>query len=130
MYLKFTDGAKKRLARYVSPDKKILMDYDDGVGPFSALGNCSLDDNFKLIFVNKDQNFKDFDASFDSDLGKIYYKGYTKPQFEDHMTVEFNPTLFTMPFKADSGLLTDDIEVLDITDQDIKQPVMTKAHDC
>ena len=75
MYLTFTNEAKQRLARYVDDSKKMLMDYDDGVGPFSAIGNCSLDDNFKLIFVDKDRNFKDFDAHFDSNLGPIYYKG-------------------------------------------------------
>ena len=40
MYLTFTNEAKQRLARYVDDSKKMLMDYDDGVGPFSAIGNC------------------------------------------------------------------------------------------
>ena len=103
MYLTFTDDAKQRLSRYLGTSKKMLLDYDDGVGPFSALGNCSLDDNFKLIFVNQEQSFKDFDASFDSNLGKIYYKGYTKPQFADQMTVSFNPHVFHNAVKVTSG---------------------------
>ncbi|MCT3443227.1 iron-sulfur cluster biosynthesis family protein, partial [Limosilactobacillus fermentum] len=40
--LTFTEAAKERVARYLSPDKKIILDYDDGVGPFSKLGDCSL----------------------------------------------------------------------------------------
>lgn len=38
MDLTFTEAAKERVARYLSPDKKIILDYDDGVGPFSKLG--------------------------------------------------------------------------------------------
>ena len=130
MYLTFTEDAKQRLGRYLGTSKKMLLDYDDGVGPFSALGNCSLDDNFKLIFVNQDQSFKDFDASFDSNLGKIYYKGYTKPQLADQMMVSFNPHVFTMPLKSPQGILTDDLEILDISDNQPQQIQMTKAHDC
>ncbi|HJF53877.1 MAG TPA: iron-sulfur cluster biosynthesis family protein [Limosilactobacillus coleohominis] len=130
MYLTFTDDVKQRLSRYLGTSKKMLLDYDDGVGPFSALGNCSLDDNFKLIFVNQSQSFKDFDASFDSNLGKIYYKGYTKPQLADQMTVSFNPHVFTMPLKSPQGILTDDLEILDVSDNQPQQIQMTKAHDC
>ncbi|WP_295730648.1 iron-sulfur cluster biosynthesis family protein [uncultured Limosilactobacillus sp.] len=130
MFLTFTEEAKQRLSHYLNDSKKMLLDYDDGVGPFSALGNCSLDDNFKLIFVNRNQSFKDFNASFDSNLGKIYYKGYTKPQFADQMTVSFNSHVFTMPLKSPQGVLTDDIEVLDVSNADLQQTKMTHAHDC
>ncbi|WP_251546691.1 iron-sulfur cluster biosynthesis family protein [Limosilactobacillus caecicola] len=130
MYLTFTDEANQRLARYLAPYKKMLLDYDDGVGPFSALGNCSLDDNFKLIFVDKDKDFKDFDANFNSNLGTIFYKGYTKPQFDDEMTVTFNQSSFTMPLKSPHGFLTDDLEILDVSADGLDQPQMMKAHDC
>lgn len=130
MYLTFTDKAKQRLSRYIDDSKKILLDYDDGVGPFSAVGNCSLDDNFKLIFVDKDRNFKDFDAHFDSNLGPIYYKGYTKPQLEEQMTISFNPNVFTMPLTTPMGTLTDDIEVMDLSQVDSKVTKMNQTHDC
>ena len=129
MYLTFTNEAKQRLARYVDDSKKMLMDYDDGVGPFSAIGNCSLDDNFKLIFVDKDRNFKDFDAHFDSNLGPIYYKGYTKPQFDEQMTVRFNPNVFTMPLTTPKGTLTDDIEVVDLSNGNYESTTMNQTHD-
>ena len=130
MYLTFTDEAKQRLARYTDDSKKMLMDNDDGVGPFSAIGNCSLDDNFKLIFVDKDRDFKDFDAHFESNLGTIYYKGYTKPQVDEQMTVRFNPHVFTMPLTTPMGTLTDDIEVVDLSDQENSVTVMNQTHDC
>lgn len=131
MYLTFTEKAKQRLARYVDDSKKMLMDYDDGVGPFSAIGNCSLDDNFKLIFVDQDRQLKDFNAHFDSNLGSIYYKDYTKPQFAEQMTVSFNAHVFTMPLTTPQGTLTDDIEVVDLSGKnDATATTMNHTHDC
>lgn len=34
MELRVTQAAQERLARYLSPDKKLVLDFDDGVGPF------------------------------------------------------------------------------------------------
>lgn len=130
MYLMFTDEAKHRLDRYLDTSKKILIDYDDGVGPFSANGNCSLDDNFKLIFVDQDLSLKDFDAHFDSNLGPIYYKGYTKPQFAEEMTISFNAHVFTMPLTTPQGVLTDDIEVVDLSKQGLPTTTVNQTHDC
>lgn len=130
MKLTFTEQAQQRLSRYVSSGQKMLLDYDDGVGPFSATGSCSMDNNFKLIFVDQDKDYQDFDASFDSNLGPIAYKGYTKPQLDDQMTVKFNPHTFTMPLTTPHGLLTEDLEILDLTDQPQPQSQITHAHDC
>lgn len=130
MYLTFTKEAQQRLARSVDHSKKMLLDYDDGVGPFSAIGNCSLDDNFKLIFVDQDRQFKDFNAHFNSNLGPIYYKDYTKPQLAEQMTVSFNAHVFTMPLTTLQGTLTDDIEVMDLSGEDTPAPVMKHTHDC
>lgn len=130
MQLTFTNAAQKRLSKYLSDNKQMLLDYDDGVGPFSATGSCSMDNNFKLIFVDKDKQYKDFDASLNSNLGTIFYKGYTRPQLEDQMTVRFNPHTFTMPLSTPHGLLTEDLEILDFSGQ--KAPVLEvgPAHDC
>lgn len=130
MHLTFTDAAQNRLQNYISPDKKMILDYDDGVGPFSALGNCSLDTNFKLLFVDPQKDLPDFDEHFESNLGPIYYKGYTKPQYADEMTIDFNSHVFTLPLKSPQGLLTDDIEVHDLTKENHTSPVMNKTHDC
>ncbi len=129
MKLTFTDAAKKRLARYLSPTKKLVLDFDDGVGPFSALGNCSLDVNFKLVFVDQDQELPDFDAHFSSNLGEVYYKGYTKPQYAEEMTLDFEPTFFTMPLKSPQGVLCDNMEVVDLA-QVPATNLAGQAHDC
>ena len=94
-----TDEAKKRIAKYISPDKRIVLDFDDGVGPFSAVGNCNLDANYKLIFVNKDIELTDFDERVSSNIGDIYIKSewYASAQFEDQMELRFDPKHIALP---------------------------------
>lgn len=113
MKVTFTDEAKKRVERYLGPNKKVVLDYDDGVGPFSAIGNCSLDSNYQLIFVDQEVSLPDFDHALESNIGQILIKGESLPQFEDEMEVRFNQRLFTMPLVSRKGTLTDNIEVID-----------------
>lgn len=128
--LTVTDAALDRIKKYLSPDKKIVLDFDDGVGPFSAIGNCSLDANYRLIFVNKDVDTPDFDEKVSSNIGNIYIKreAYANVQFENQMELRFDPKHFTMPLVSPTKILTDNVEVVDIS-----EPLETEysgTHDC
>lgn len=128
--LTVTDDALDRIKKYISPDKQIVLDFDDGVGPFSAIGNCSLDANYRLIFVNKDVDLPDFDEKVSSNIGDIHIKSelYANIQFEDLMEIRFDPKHFTMPLVSPTKTLTDNIEVVDIS-----EPVASEysgTHDC
>ncbi len=128
--LTVTDAALDRIKKYLSPDKKIVLDFDDGVGPFSAIGNCSLDANYRLIFVNKDVDIPDFDEKVSSNIGDIYIKSeaYANVQFENQMELRFDPKHFTMPLVSPTKILTDNVEVVDIS-----EPLETEysgTHDC
>lgn len=125
-----TDAAKERIAKYISSDKQIILDFDDGVGPFSAIGNCNLDANYKLIFVNKDVDLPDFDEKVSSNIGDIYIKSelYANIQFEDKMELRFNPRHFTLPLVTPTKILTDNVEVLDISEP--VKTAYTGTHDC
>lgn len=129
MNLTFTDGARQRIQRYLSPDKKMLLDYDDGVGPFSAIGNCSLESSYQLIFVDKDLAVPDYDRQIDSNLGPLLIKGESLPQFEDEMEVRFNRHLFTMPLVSRKGVLTDNVELVDYSGGPATATQLT-THDC
>lgn len=131
MDLTFTAAAQKRLAKYLDGhDYRIILDFDDGVGPFSKLGNCSLDVNYKLIFVEQDEQVPDFNAHFASNLGPIYYKDFDEPQYDEHMTIDFNPRYFTLPLKSDYRLLTDNVEVMRVSHVDLANKQTEPAHDC
>lgn len=130
MELFFTPAAQARLSKALNDNTKLILDFDDGVGPFSALGNCSLDTHFTLIAVNADQDYPDFDAKMTSNLGPIWYKSYTSPQFDEHMEVRFNKNFFTMPLVSDRRFLTDNLEFMDLQTQTFQKPIQLAAHDC
>ena len=128
--LTVTDAALDRIKKYLSPDKKIVLDFDDGVGPFSAIGNCSLDANYRLIFVNKDVDTPDFDEKVSSNIGNIYIKreAYANVQFENQMELRFDPKHFTMPLVSPTKILTDNVEVVDISER--LETEYSRTHDC
>lgn len=130
MKLTFTPQAQQRLQKYLQPDSKLILDFDDGVGPFSKLGNCSLDANFKLIIVKKDAKLPDFNAQLASNLGPVWYKDYTAPQLDEKMEVRFNPTYFTMPLVSEQRTMTDNLEFLDLQEGFRTESSFNGAHDC
>ena len=130
MKLTFTPQAQQRLQKYLQPDSKLILDFDDGVGPFSKLGNCSLDANFKLIIVSKDAKLPDFNAQLDSILGPIWYKDYTASQLDEKMEVRFNQTYFTMPLVSEQRTMTDNLEFLDLQEGFSTESAFNGAHDC
>ncbi|MBM6753439.1 iron-sulfur cluster biosynthesis family protein [Lactobacillus alvi] len=132
MKLTVTPAAQKRLAKYLDAGslKRLILDFDDGVGPFSDIGDCSLGVNFKLILLDADKELpKDFDAHFASNLGDVYYKGYTKSQYAEHMKLDFEPNYFTMPLKSDFETLCDNVEVVDLTTRELTH-APAGTHDC
>lgn len=130
MKLTFTPQAQQRLQKYLQPDSKLILDFDDGVGPFSKLGNCSLDANFKLIIVSKDAKLPDFNAQLASNLGPVWYKDYTAPQLDEKMEVRFNPTYFTMPLVSEQRTMTDNLEFLDLQEGFRTESAFNGTHDC
>lgn len=130
MKLTFTPQAQQRLQKYLQPDSKLILDFDDGVGPFSKLGNCSLDANFKLIIVKKDAKLPDFNAQLASNLGQVWYKDYTAPQLDEKMEVRFNQTYFTMPLVSEQRTMTDNLEFLDLQEGFRTESAFNGAHDC
>ena len=113
MKLTFTDEAKERVARYLGSGKKMLLDFDDGVGPFSKTGSCSLDGGYRLLFVNQQTTVPEFNQLLDSNLGPILIKGESRTQFDDEMEVRFNRQFFTMPLVSSHRTLTDNVEAVD-----------------
>lgn len=130
MKVNFTEAAKERLARYLDSDKRILLDFDDGVGPFSKVGACSLDGAFRLILVDKDEVLPDFEKVISSNIGDIAIKGYSEAQLDDEMEVRFNKQYFTMPLVSDKRTLTDNLEIIDLSKNADFANVSFKAHDC
>ncbi|BDP78202.1 hypothetical protein EfmAA242_24300 [Enterococcus faecium] len=43
MYLKITEQAQERLQKYIDEGATVILDLDDGVGEYSKMGVCQLD---------------------------------------------------------------------------------------
>lgn len=75
MKITFTKEAQQRISNYFGKEKQLLLDYDDGVEPFSMVGSCSLDNGYRLLFVNPQLALPDFDQVVESNIGPIRIKG-------------------------------------------------------
>lgn len=57
------------------------------MGPFSAVGSCSLDGDYRLILVKEDLDTPDYNEKITSNLGDVFIKDHTAVQFDDEMEV-------------------------------------------
>lgn len=119
MQLTITEAAKNKLANYLSSDKKILLSLDDGVGPFSGVGVCSLDTAFQLILVDRNLPIPDYDETIATELGTVYYKGYSKQYLGDNMKLDFKPNFQTLPLSSDGEIIDSNVVILDLSKQQI-----------
>lgn len=127
MKLTFTKEARGRVQRYLQPGKVMLLDFDDGVGPFSTTGSCTLDGGYRLLFVNANQDLSAYDFAIESNLGIIRIKGESRMQFDSEMEIRFNPHLFTLPLVSRQGMLCENVELLDLS---ISDHQAENQHDC
>ncbi|MBS9335149.1 iron-sulfur cluster biosynthesis family protein [Fructobacillus sp. M1-13] len=105
MKLTFTDKAKARLEKLAGDNKKLVLDFDDGVGPFSNEANCTLALSFNLLFVPNDTDLSEFGATFDSNMGTIHAKPYSLEQMDEEMTVDVNEKYLRYTLSGRGGVL-------------------------
>ncbi|CAK8054333.1 iron-sulfur cluster biosynthesis family protein [Eupransor demetentiae] len=115
MDITFTDAAKDRLQKYLKNDAKIVLDFDDGVGPFSDEANCTLALSFNLVFVNKDADLHEFGAKISSNLGDVYAKPYSLDQMNEHMKVDLDPKYLRYSLSGQNGELDPSLGIKDYT---------------
>ena len=113
MFLTISDAAKAKLTQRLTPQTKIVLDFDDGVGPFSDAGMCTLDVAFNIILCESDQITNDFDQKIDSTLGPVYIKGYTATQMDSDMTLSVDKYL-RYSLAGPSGTLDSNVGLRDL----------------
>ncbi|KRM57659.1 iron-sulfur cluster biosynthesis family protein [Secundilactobacillus malefermentans] len=110
--LKMSSDVEKRLKNHGADKKNIVLDFDDGVGPYSVIGGCALDGGFKLLLVGSEVG-DDYQVQLDSPLGKIWVKDYSYEYFENE-----NPQLKLsgagmIQLTNNSGVVESNLEVVD-----------------
>lgn len=116
MKLTITDEAAAKLRPFFEdPNATVLLDFDDGVGPFSKVGVCSLNQAFQLVIVDKDEDIHDYNEKIVTELGDVYYKGYSDMYLDQVMQLKLNPQNMTLRLVGNSlGELTPVLNVIDL----------------
>lgn len=101
--LKMTERAIAKLQKLM-PSKQVLLDMDDGVGPFSAVGVCSLNTHFNIVLAPASHVSKDFNVELTSPVGPVLVKDYSTEYFGAQPKLDLGMgDVFTL--SDESGLL-------------------------
>ena len=71
MELKMSQAVINKLEGYHSNEGAFLLDLDDGVGPYSKLGICSLDTSFRFLLVSDTEVPAPYTSTLASAVGPI-----------------------------------------------------------
>lgn len=112
MKLIFTNAAQNKLKEYLD-HKKVLLDYDDGVGPFSKEGDFPNGQHFHLVFVDKDAILPDFNQTIDSNVGLVWVKGEAADQLDEQMEIRLNEQWHTFSLVGANSVLDAAVEIID-----------------
>ncbi|QBO36805.1 iron-sulfur cluster biosynthesis family protein [Periweissella cryptocerci] len=111
--LNFDDNAVARLEKYFNDDYTVLMDFDDGVGPFTEHGaSCTLDVAFRIIIVAKDTDIKDYQQVINTNLGPMLGKEYANYALNDVMKITLQPTFNRWELKGESETIDPALQIV------------------
>ena len=113
MKIEMTDEVKKRLLPFVEKGKVLLLDLDNGLGPYSAEGNWALVTSFRFIAIDADAPKSDYGITLDSDIGPIYFKDFAKDYVQKDMKLEVNPKTQLIVFKNARELIDSSVSIVD-----------------
>lgn len=112
MQLTISETVVEMIHEKMREDTRLVLDFDDGVGPFSKQGICSLNTAFQLVLARPDQITNEFDASLTSNLGTVAIKGYAIEQLDPAMTLTRDVN-YNFVLSGQSGLLDNHLQLID-----------------
>ncbi|MBO0482115.1 iron-sulfur cluster biosynthesis family protein [Candidatus Enterococcus courvalinii] len=115
MELIVTKEAQNWLESHREEDEQILLDLENGDGPFAdSRITCQLDTAFRLILIKK-QSTADlslYSILVDTPLGPIRIKKSAEMYLDDPTTLALEPTYQSLQLKGPSGLLKGNLPVV------------------
>ncbi|KRN21420.1 hypothetical protein FD14_GL001072 [Secundilactobacillus similis DSM 23365 = JCM 2765] len=112
-YLEFSDDAIARIKPHLTPNTRVLLSYDDGVGPYSHHGLVALQVSFQLVLITDTMSFKDYDEQLETNWVPVYVKGYSDEFLGDQMTLTLQPKYQTLVLADDSEKIDENVEIVD-----------------
>jgi uncharacterized protein YqkB len=114
MELNMSQAVINKLAGYDANEGSWLLDLDDGVGPYSKLGICSLDTSFRLLLVSDKEIPAPYTVSLSSAVGPIYIKDYTVNYFDQNPKLSLNERFQSIILETESGVVDRNVELIDL----------------
>lgn len=112
MFLTITQAAQSRLQPKLGSDTHLILDFNDGVGPYSDAATCTLDVAFNLVLTSEPVP-ADFDTQLSSDLGTVYVKGYAVNQLDSALTLDVDKYL-RYKLSGPSGTLDPNVTLITV----------------
>ncbi|MFD1429108.1 iron-sulfur cluster biosynthesis family protein [Lacticaseibacillus mingshuiensis] len=116
MEIRFDEGSIKKLTPHLGADKKLLLTFEDGVGPYSQHAMIHMQTQFSFNVVPASEATPDYEQTVDSNLGPVLIKGYSQEDLDPHMVVHFHPTTDTMALNGDGGEIDGNLGFIDFTE--------------
>ncbi|KRN29006.1 hypothetical protein IV38_GL001220 [Lactobacillus selangorensis] len=123
MKLTVTEAAQAKLQPYLNDQDKLLLNFDDGVGPFSKVGTCALNTSFDILVVD-DVATPDYNVAVSSNIGKDFWiKDYSKIYLDTNMKLDIKQSTNTLALSGDSGILDSNVQIKDMRGAEKQAPV-------
>ncbi|MFD0896757.1 iron-sulfur cluster biosynthesis family protein [Loigolactobacillus binensis] len=116
MFLTVTAAAQAKLAKYLTAERQLILDLDDGVGKYSKLGSCALNLSYRLLVVDAATDIsEDYSGILASTIGPLHIKPYSTEYLAANMRLDVNPRLNTLGLFSESEQMDPNVNVIDIT---------------
>jgi uncharacterized protein YqkB len=116
MQITFKEEAAARIQPLLQDGKKLLLTFEDGVGPYSQHAMMHMMVQFSLNIVAADADVHDYDVWLDSNLGPVGVKGYSQEDLDEHLVVKFNDRENAYVLSGDIGQIDSNMGFIDFTD--------------
>ena len=116
MVIQFDERAVAKLQPHLGPGKRLLLTFEDGVGPYSQHAMIHMQVQFTLNVIPATAAAADYDVDLPSNLGPVGIKGYSQEDLDAHLTIRFAPNLSVFTLHGDSGAIDDNVGFIDFTE--------------
>lgn len=116
MKIQFDDAAAEKIQAHLAPGKKLLLTFEDGVGPYSQHAMIHMQVQFSINIINSDMEAPGYDQTITSNIGDFLVKGYSMDSLDENMVVHLNANLGTLSLSGDGGLIDDNLGFIDFTE--------------
>lgn len=117
MKITMDEKAKAKIQRHLTGTKKVLLTFEDGVGPYSQHAMIHMQVQFSINIIDQEMSMEGYDLEIETNLVPFYAKGYSKEDLEENMTLTMDPRLNSLILSGDGGVIDENLGFIDFTDK-------------